>query len=199
MRKQSLIKEIWFRLSFFIFVVLGFFPRLAFPACIDDICFSDKTVIATENLVLEGVGLLEYLKFDMYAAAFYLPQNRKKIATEDVLDPSISKKLVIHYKRDIKVSWMNKAAERIIKKNPTIDYPSVESRVKEIGDAYIKVEKGDRYALSYDAEGQRTTLLLNDQKVTEISGGDFARAYFGIWISEYSANQELRAKLLNLD
>jgi hypothetical protein len=156
----------------------------------DEICFSPEQKINDETLKLTGFGLLEYLKFDMYVAAFYLPAD--KMAVESPLSHDISKMLILHYKRGIKVSWMNSAAEKIIKKNPNVDYGAIEARVKQIGNAYEKVEKGDQYALAYDAKKQETTLFLNEKAIVTIEGHDFASAYLGIWVGDYPANKTLQ-------
>lgn len=196
MQRQNTIKKTCFKSSFFIFFLMfSFCHSFAFARCIDDICFSEKIGVVNEDFILKGIGLLEYLKLDLYVAALYLPPE--EVNTKDVLDSEVSKKLIIYYKRGIKVSWMNKVAEKNIRKNPTVDFFKIEQQVKAIGRAYTQVNKGDNYTLSYDAKKQTTTLFLNDNEVIQINGSDFSRAYFGIWLGPYSANQELCAKLLN--
>lgn len=161
--------------------------------CPDQVCFDNNVMIAGTAVPLRGTGLLEFLKFDMYTAGFYVPENVHGI--EGVLG-DVPKRLELHYHRGIKVEWMNKAAQKIMEKNPGVEYEKIRTRVEQISAAYKKVEKGDRYALQYEP-GKGTTLLLNNVPQINIPGLDFAHAYFGIWLSEYPANKELRDALIH--
>ncbi len=160
--------------------------------CLEKTCFENARVVAGSPLPLKGVANLEFLKFDMYTGALYAPESVKTY--QDVLG-DVPKALVLHYHRNIKVEWMNTAAEKIIKKNTAVDYAKIEERVKQIGKAYQRVGKDDRYALVYEP-GKGTSLYLNDQFIVQIPGEDFQRAYFGIWLSEHPAKTGFRDKLL---
>lgn len=162
--------------------------------CSGKICFDESRTVAGTLLPLKGVGQLQFLKFDMYAGALYAPENVKTPA--EVLG-DVPKALVLHYQRNIKVDWMNTAANKIIKKNPKVDFAKLQSRIDEIGRAYKKVEKDDRYALVYEP-GKGTSLYLNDEFVIQIPGQDFQEAYFGIWLSEHPAKPAFRDKLLGV-
>jgi hypothetical protein len=164
------------------------------PSCIDAICFDATREVSGKTLPLKGTAKLQFLKFDMYAGALYADANLKTPA--EVLG-DVPKALVLHYQRNIKVEWMNTAAVKIIKKNPKVDYEKVRTRVEEIGRAYKKVGKDDRYALVYEP-GKGTSLYLNDQFVILIPGKDFQEAYFGIWLSEHPAKPVFRDKLLGI-
>ena len=162
--------------------------------CLKKVCFETEKEINGMKQPLRGMGLLEYLGFDMYTGALYAPSEAQSI--EAVLG-DVPKSLVLHYHRGIKIEWMNKAAEKILQKNPNIHYAEIEERVKQIGAAYKKVKKNDRYELTY-VPGTGTSLFLNDEHQITIPGEDFARAYLGIWISEYPANKGLRDRLLGI-
>lgn len=179
-------------LSFFVLFFLSGFGLLYAESCETSICFPDFIEIGGKQIPKRGSGLLEFLKFDMYTAALYVPAEVEGV--EGVL-ADVPKRLELYYHRNIKVEWMNKAAEKVMRKNPAVDFDAVEARVQLISAAYQKVSKGDRYALQYDP-GQGTTLFLNDSPQISLPGYDFAKAYFGIWLSEYPANEELRDKLI---
>ena len=65
--------------------------------------------------------------------------------------------------------------------------------------AYEDVDKGDRYRLEYTPTNQVTCLYLNNVKKVCESGLDFYRAFFGIWLSNYSVNKEFTDLLLGKD
>ncbi len=164
------------------------------PGCLKEVCFALDKEIAGQKLPLHGVGDLQYLMLDMYTGAFYAPADVKTSA--DAL-ADVPKALVLEYHRGIKVKWMNEAAEKILRKNPENDIKALQSRIDQIAAAYQKVSKGDRYELRYEP-GTGTSLLLNDKLIVTIPGVDFARAYLGIWLSEYPANKKFRDKILGL-
>jgi len=166
--------------------------RAADVSCIDKICFEKIREVGGAALPLKGTSKLEFMGLDMYVGAFYAAENLK---TPTAVLGNIPKALVLHYKRSIKVKWMNSAAARTIKKNPAVDFEKLKSRVDEIGRAYKRVGKDDRYALVYEP-GKGTSLYLNDQFVVLILGEDFQSAYFGIWLSEYPAKPAFRDQLL---
>lgn len=192
MMKLKKAARLLFNLLFFAALSL---PVQAAAVCDGKACFEDRVMIGGIEVPLRGTGMLEFLKFDMYSAALYIPENIQGI--DAVLDAPL-KRLELSYHRSIKVEWMNKAAAKIMEKNPDVDFEAIRERVEQISAAYKRVEKGDRYALQYEALSG-TTLLLNEEPQITIPGADFARAYFGIWLSEYPANTHLRDALINYD
>jgi len=164
------------------------------PGCLNDVCFETVKDINGAAVPLRGIGLLEFLSVDLYTAAFYVPAEADTL--EKVLGDT-PKSLVIEYHHGIKVKWMNEAAEKTLKKNPGVNFPAIEERVRQIAAAYKKVDKNDRYELCYEP-GRGTSLYLNGEVQITLPGQDFAAAYFGIWISDYPARDKLRDQLLNL-
>lgn len=160
--------------------------------CLGGTCFEKTRAVGSERLPLRGTALLEFMKVDMYTGALYAAESAR--SSEEVLG-NIPKALVLHYHRAIKVSWMNRAAEKILKKNPDVNYADIKDRVESIGRAYQKVGRGDRYALVYIPK-KGTTLYLNDEPVITVPGEDFQKAYFGIWLSQYPARASFRDALL---
>jgi stearoyl-CoA desaturase (delta-9 desaturase) len=168
-------------------------PQQAGTKCVDQRCFSEVRDIGGTQTPLRGVAKLDFLRMDLYTAAFYAPNDA---ASSDQVLGDVPKALVIEYHRGIKTKWMNEAAEKTLKKNPKVNLPAIQERVDQIAAAYKKVEKGDRYELVYEP-GKGTSLYLNGNLQVTIPGEDFAAAYFGIWVSDYPAKKSLRDKLLN--
>lgn len=164
----------------------------ASEGCGAGICFPAEKIIGARALPLKGSGLLEFMKFDMYSAALYAPSETQSI---DSVLGNTPRSLVLNYHRNIKTSWMLKAAEHMLRKNPAVDFEKIKERVDQISKAYKKVEKNDQYELQYIPDSG-TTLFLNGEPQVTIPGEDFARAYFGIWLSDYPANSRLRDELL---
>lgn len=160
-------------------------------ACVEEVCFNAKEPVSEKSLSLKGAGLLEYLFFDLYVAAFYTLDdvNAPTELTEDT--PRL---LVIEYLRTIKSHQIAKAARDILKKNPNVNYLEMDPKIQKMAESFQDVKKGDRYKLLYEPN-RGTSLFFNESYVTTIPGGEFAEIYFGIWISEFAGNRTLQNKL----
>ncbi len=149
------------------------------------------SALGEQTLELRGRGIFRYLRMKLSAASFYtLPSAR---TTEEVLGP-VPKRLNIRYFRKIPKDAITQSAEKNLKNNPEVNYAKIEQRVKELHACYQVVDRGDEYELVY-FQG-KTSLYFNRQLKIVIDGDDFAKAYFGIWLSKYSINQKLRKELL---
>lgn len=147
--------------------------------------------IGAETLRLRGMGLFRYMGVKLYMAFFY--------TKPDVAEPDMSlgrhpMRLVFRYMHDIPRDALVKAAETNLQRNAEVDYPKIRERVERLHERYTDLKKGDECALVY-ANG-KTIALFKNKPIIEIEGEDFARAYFGIWLSKYSINQKLRKNLL---
>jgi len=160
--------------------------------CLHKRCFDNEYQVNNVSFKLNGVGLFEFLKKDLYTMAFYVDEQVSSIEQALADRP---KALIIEYHTSIRVSWMNRAAEKVLIKNPDVDFESIQERFTKIGNSYQKVKEGERYELRY-LPNEGTSLWLNGKYITSIPGYDFAKAYFGIWLSEYPANKKLRNNLI---
>ena len=152
------------------------------------------TNLKPDTLKFLGEGSFWYLGVKIYQAAFYL-------------DPSISdprqaltdapKRLVIRYFRDIPRKALIQAAEKNIRNNPNADFASLKTRIDRLHEKYKDLKKGDVYELVYSSG--HTLLYANGDLRERIEGADFAAAYFGIWVSEYSISHKLRKALLGVE
>jgi hypothetical protein len=66
-----------------------------------------------------------------------------------------------------------------------------------MNNAYVGVKEGDRYAITYDPSTGTMTLFLNELEpgLVTIQNRSFAKAYFGIWLSEHSVGKQFTAEL----
>ncbi len=162
------------------------------PVCLDNVCFNSQ--ITTEHSVvpLLGTKSFTYYFFHVYDIALYGPTEKRSI---DGVLSDVPKSLILHYHRDFSPEEITYAADQILKENPDLDYQAISDRIKEINKLYQGVKPGDRYELRYEPK-VGTTLLFNGQKKGTIPGSDFAKAYFGIWLSKYPISSSLRDSLI---
>lgn len=183
--------------SFFALSFLNLISSVGFSepslTCKKSACFEPSLKISEQILPLRNAVLLEYLKFDFYTAALYAPPGFN--TPEQILN-NVPKSLILYYHRTVKKEWMIKASRDRIKKNPANHPSDLEGRLLQLDAAYRTVKKGDHYELRYEP-GVGTSLILNGQLQATISGDDFQRAFFGIWLSDLPLNKNLRDQLIN--
>lgn len=212
--QRSVVKDTFLslnadRLTQFCFLLMAAFLAFTFPAhakiaqaagitppgltrCVKSMCVPTQHALGTQALSLNGVDLFEYWGFNLYTAALYTPGETN---TPDKVLSDIPKSLILHYHRKIRADQIIKAANHNLLKNPANDMARLKPQVNALHDAFVAVDKGDTYELRYEP-GKGTTLLFNGEAKVTIPGIDFHRAYFGIWLSEYSINSKLRDALL---
>jgi len=159
--------------------------------CHDSTCFPPYADVHGKQLPLRSSGNKDWWIFSLYDAAIYVDEN---IPPNQYLE-AVPKKIILRYRRSISKEDFIEAAEYNLARNPDNDLGTLRERIDQIHSLYQDVEKGDEYALVYSPE-KGTDLLLNGEYVGSIPGDDFARAYFGIWLSEYVVCRKLRWQLL---
>lgn len=96
------------------------------------------------------------------------------------------KSLRFVYKRKLTRQQLIDAANKILPKaNDPATLRSISSRLNTINEAYVDVNQGDSYTLTYSPQ-KGTTLSLNGLDLATIAGSDFQAVYFSIWLSTRS-------------
>ncbi len=160
--------------------------------CLDDICFDREIISGGRRLPLRGVGHATFFTFHLYTAALYTDPQHETVA--DILESS-PKRLVIEYRHGFKKDDIVKYSIAQLKANPAVNLDAIRRRFEKLCAHLQDVRKGDRYEIVYKPE-TGTELLFNGKSKVVIPGRDFAKAYFGIWLSEYPISAGLRRHLL---
>ena len=161
-------------------------------ACHDEVCFDEVLKVGSKELNLLGVGKYEFFFFDVYTASFYAEQT---CTIEQVLEPGQHKALILYYHREISPSkFIDVSTDTIRKGSPTLSQ-EVQSGLQMISEMFLPVQEGDRYVLTYEPD-VGTKLYHNRELLGIIPGAEFAKAYFGIWLSKDSVSSSLRDELL---
>lgn len=144
------------------------------------------------ELQRKGSDAVHYARlFHVYDAALYVPIG---VAPVEVTAGPAPACLVIAYRMSVPAKRLRGAADAVLQRQVD-DIRPLAARIARLHAAYRDVEDGDRYTLCY-APGHGTTLELNDELLVTVEGGDFARAYFGIWLAEEPIAPRLRETLL---
>lgn len=131
--------------------------------------------------------------FKLYDAALYIEEGA---TTDAVLSADTAYHLEFRYLREIDKSIILKSADRMLEKNLSEEERAqIEDRVQRLNAAYQTVREGDRSSLTYQP-GVGTTLRINGRPEITLSGKDFAKLYFRIWLGPYPISAEMKSVLL---
>ncbi len=146
---------------------------------IDGVRFADSVAIDDTTVPLRAGRLYRYTVFRVYVGALYVPED---VAPEAVLTADVPKRLELEYLRAISADDFRKSGNRLLEDQQDAEtLAALADRLETFNAAYRDMEAGDRYALEY-RPGHGTRLLQNGTPLVEVSGRDFAEAYFGIWL-----------------
>lgn len=148
--------------------------------------------------VMERVGL-SHLRvgfvFQVYDAAFYSDANA---TLDDILYGDVPRRLHLKYLRSISRDQFIQAADDSLQAFLSPEaLEELQPRIDKLNQWYQGVKKGDEYTLTY-LPGRGTELALNGVPLGVIDGGDFATAYFRIWLDETNPYPDFRNRLLGL-
>ena len=153
---------------------------------------TSSTLLAQDNklddtaLTLKSSYKFTYYMFDVYQVELYLEVNSE--ASDALTD--IPKRLQFRYFRDIPAETLIEKANESLEDIPSFSFDKFSAELNSLNDAYIDVKEGDRYTMNY-TPGIGTDLILNGKKLVTVPGKDFAKFYFGIWLSKYSFSKDL--------
>jgi|LakMenEpi03Aug12_release.lakeMendotaPanAssembly.Ray.scaffolds.fasta_scaffold720820_2 hypothetical protein len=167
--------------------------ELASPVCRDEFCFATEADVVGVPLTLRGVSTFRYWGFRVYTGALYMPATETSAAA--VLGET-PKKLVLRYHRGVSIDQFVEKSEEVLEAHPQYSPEKIRPFLSRMNSLYEPVKKGDAYAITYDPTPGTLSLFFNDRLLGQIHDRDFARAYFGIWVSDYSVSKRFTDELL---
>ncbi len=160
--------------------------------CSGGACFAGAHTLDGNPLPLKGISLFEYWSFDVYTAALYADASVKGI---DAVLGDVPKYLVLEYHRGLEKQNIIDNSEYALQENSDNDMKALRKRLGVLYENYKEVKDGDRFSMSY-LPGEGTTLYFNGEKRATLPGVDFQKAYFGIWLSRSSVDEDFTKELL---
>ena len=179
--------------AFVALLALAFAPLPARAMTVEGVTFATEVRIGDATVPLRNAALLRYLfVVKAYVAALYLPAD---VTPEQAL-ADVPKRLEISYLVAIRGEDFDKGAAPVLRRNLSpAELKRLQERLDRLNAAYLDVQPGDRYALSY-YPGRGTELSLNGTPLVTIEGADFAAAYFGVWLGREPIDADLKKSLL---
>ncbi len=160
---------------------------------IDGVVFPGSVRLGDRNVAFRGAGTGKWLTFKIYTAALYATPDSE--GDKNLLNgrPLV---LILHYHHNVQKSDIVTSSEKTMKRNPGNDMETLRKPLSQFNQLLLpQVAKGDRYTLQLDPE-TGLTLFHNQRKLGTVNNLDFAKAYLGIWISEYPIQKKLKDKII---
>ena len=148
-------------------------------------------------LVLNGAGVRNILFLKFYIAALYLPA-----ATTDakkIIDANQPMSIRLHMISDINQATMKRACYNGFLRATHDNTTPIDDRIDIFNHCFSDpIKAGDIFDFKYDPQTGLQLYKFEDLRGT-ISGMDFKKALFGIWLCDNPTDDELRQALLAAD
>lgn len=176
----------------YLFLACGVFrasAAIADPKCEDPACEQ----VQIGGTALRGISktTYRYWGFRVFDATLFAPSPHSFKGDIPIDVPSA---LRLCYLRSISREELVESGDKTLELNPTIQIGELRERIDRLHSRFVDVKEGDCYQLNHSPE-TGLSLLLNGNLVETIPGKDFAQAYLGIWLSEYSFSPALASRL----
>lgn len=149
------------------------------------------------DLVLNGAGLRNFLFFDIYVAALYLP--RKLSDPHEVLKSDLPRRLRISLLRDMDTDRdLQRLLDGMEANNSPEELAAIHEQTQhflELLHAIGHIEKGSVVQLDYLPESG-TRVWLNQRLLGSVPGADFNRCVLKIWLGDHPIQRSLKRALL---
>jgi hypothetical protein len=174
-------------------------PALAWAQTkLADVVFPNEVTVGGQKLALNGYGMRFRFGFRVYAAALYTPTKLTK--NEEVIKPTITKRLQLVAQRDVKSDDFGKLFSRGMEENMTKeDFSKIINGVIRMGNIFAEAKqftKGDVIILDV-VPG--TGLVINfrgKQQGEPIKEPEFSENFFKIWFGKKPGDEQLRRAML---
>jgi hypothetical protein len=155
----------------------------------------DRTVVAGKPLALNGMGIRKatFLKVKVYVAGLYL--EKKSADPAVVISSAQTKRLVLQFVRDVTRDQIAEAWEEGFEKNGGKDLPRLRARIRQLDGWMADFHSGDVLTFTY-VPGSGVEVQVKGVVVGTLSGDDFARTLFSIWLGPEPPNADLKTGLL---
>ncbi|MBC7680734.1 MAG: chalcone isomerase family protein [Ferruginibacter sp.] len=140
---------------------------------------------------LAGTTRLSVWGFDIYDARLWAAPG---FQAERYADTALA--LELRYLRDFSRADIARRSLDEMRRSAPISDAQAKAWQQKLELAFPDVRKGDRILGIYLPQTRTARFLTNGQPTGEVSDGDFARLFFGIWLSPQTSEPAMRRALL---
>ena len=149
----------------------------------------------TETLQLNGAGLREKYWIDLYVGALYLPAKSTNGTEITNADKPMAVKLHIISSKIHRDNMVEAIHEGFIKSTGGNTGP-LKAKIDQLLTAFTSIKVGYVFDLVYEP-GVGTSMFINGKIATTITGHDFKKALFGIWLGPLAVDDNLKKGMLS--
>jgi len=144
------------------------------------------------RLVLNGVGLYRRYLWKVYVGALYLQEG----IGPDEVHKDVSKRIELHYLRDIPAQTIAKHTSQGITANQSPEeLARIGKDMERLAGLFVDVKAGDQYAVTY-VDGKGLYLERNGQNTAFFENPEFARALFSVWLGDVPLDESFKRSVL---
>lgn len=174
-------------------------PSLAWAQSkLADVVFPNEVTVGGQKLLINGYGMRFRFGFRVYAAALYTPAKLTK--NEDVIKPTIAKRIQLVAQRDVKGDDFGKLFSRGIEENMSKeDFSKIINGVIRMGAIFSDAKqfsKGEVIVVDVIPGTGLITTFRGKQQGEPIKEPEFSQAMMQIWFGKKPADEALRVALL---
>nr|WP_315232288.1 chalcone isomerase family protein [uncultured Albidiferax sp.] len=140
---------------------------------------------------LSGSTRLKVWGFDIYDAHLWVAPGFQAARYADT--PFA---LELRYLRDFSRADIARRSLAEMRRSAPMSDAQAQAWQQQLASAFPDVKKGDRILGIYLPQTRTARFLTNGQPTGEVSDGDFARLFFGIWLSPDTSEPAMRKQLL---
>jgi hypothetical protein len=137
-----------------------------------------------------GTSRFTYWGFEVYQATLWVAPDFKLSAINDA-----AYALDLRYLRNFKGKDIAQRSLDEMRRVASLSEARAQAWLKQMQDTFPDVKEGDRLT-GIHLPGKGVRFLLNGQALAEVADAEFARVFFGIWLSDKTSEPKLRAALL---
>jgi hypothetical protein len=168
------------------------FGWVALAGTLAGVTLPDRITLGDQTLVLNGLGLREFIFIDIYVAGLYLPKRTQQASQAIGLD--VPKRLHLHFVREISAQDMRDSILKAIEKNPSIR-DDVMPHIGPLNDAMEAMAPGDDVIFDY-LPGQGTEIWVKGQRKSSVPGEAFMRGLWTLYLGDSPPTAALKKGLL---
>lgn len=155
----------------------------------------DTIQVGDKQLTLNGMGLREatFLNVDVYVAGLYL----EKVSSDPraIISSPQSKRVVMHFVRDVDRKDIVKAWNEGFQKNSTVPYATLKPLVAQLNSWMTDMKKGQDMVFTYEP-GKGLAVDVGGARKGVINNDDFARSMFAVWFGNSPPTGDLKKGML---
>jgi hypothetical protein len=170
------------------------FASSGLAAKLADVSMPDSVTVSGKTLKLNGMGVRTKLFFKIYVAGLYL-ETPTQDETQAVTSEE-TKRVTMHFLyKKVTQKQLVEAWEEGFHDNSPADFAKVKSEIAQFESWMTDVSAGDEMTFTY-VPGVGTAVEIAGKAKGTISGIDFMRCLFRVWLGSHPPTGELKSGML---